>query len=365
MPKNHKQLNDCGIFVGFNGAGAAGIFAYTRVLKARGFKIDFFGINEIYFNQQVDILLKFPKNPWQSFKARWKLFFEFLPKYDIWHFNYSQTLFFYPLNILLLKLYGKKIVVTFRGSDVETNLDFTKTNPVIKAHKKDWPSYFKNFHHLTWSAKTAKKIRTCFLTFFSDAKIINGPGLASSVPGYDLIIPYARDLEKVKKFRTFRQSTLENRKLIVLHVPSEPKVKGTDYVKRAFENLGVKYPNIEFKISDFMPYNELLEEMSKADIIIDQLLVGWYGGQAVEAMTLNCAVMCFLEPSYLEKVPFSKTIPIANTNVFTFQEDLEKLINDSEKIADLKQRGPEFADTYHSAKHIADAYQKVYEEVLK
>ena len=78
-----------------------------------------------------------------------KLFFEFLPKYDIWHFNYSQTLFFYPLNILLLKLYGKKIVVTFRGSDVETNLDFTKTNPVIKAHKKDWPSYFKNFHHLT------------------------------------------------------------------------------------------------------------------------------------------------------------------------------------------------------------------------
>ena len=107
-----KELKDCGVFVGFNSAGAAGIYSYTRILRERGYKVDFYGIGEIYFKQPVDTLLQFPKSPWASLLARLKLFFKLLPQYDVWHFNYSQTLFFYPLNIFLLKLFCKKIVVT-------------------------------------------------------------------------------------------------------------------------------------------------------------------------------------------------------------------------------------------------------------
>ena len=356
---------DSGVFVGFNGAGAAGIYSFTRVLRDRGYKVDFYGIGEIYFKQQVDELLIFPKKPLESFMARWKLFFKLLPKYDVWHFNWSQTLFFYPLNILLLKLYGKKIVVTFRGSDVETELDFTKTNPVIVAHKSEWPSYFKNFHHLSWQAKLFKRIRTAFLTFFADKAVINGPYLATSAPGYDLLIPYARDLSKIEKFKKAGHRTTGNGKLTVIHVPSEPEVKGTHYVKEAFKNLGPKYPNVEFKILDFMPYDDLLEEMSKADIVIDQLLVGWYGGQAVEAMVLAKTVMCFLEPSYIDIVSFGKEIPIVNTTIFSFEKDLEDLINDPDRRQKLAAAGPDFVYTHHDAEKVADSYQKVYEEVLK
>ncbi|MEI6040052.1 MAG: glycosyltransferase [Candidatus Berkelbacteria bacterium] len=362
-PKNKKNLEEVGVFVGFNGAGAAGIYSYTRILKSRNIKLDFYGIGQTYFNQPVDILLKFPKNPVKSLWSRLKLFFELLPKYKIWHFNYSQTLFFYPLNLLLLKLFGKKIVVTFRGSDCETELDFTKTNPIILAHRDQWPSYFKNFHHLTWQAKIAKKIRTAFLSDWSDTAVINGPYLASSVPNYDLIIPYARDLGKINQFKI--QNKKINKKLVILHVPSDPEVKGTVYIEKAFKELADKYPDCEFKILDFMPYDQLLGEMAKADIVVDQLLVGWYGGQAVEAMALGSAVISFVEPSYLENIPFGKTLPIANTNVFTFKEDLEVLINSPEKIQKLMNEGPAFAAKYHDSTRIADAYQKVYEEVLK
>jgi glycosyltransferase involved in cell wall biosynthesis len=210
-----------------------------------------------------------------------------------------------------------------------------------------------------------KKVRTAFLTRFADAAVINGPYLISSVPNYDLIIPYARDLEKITKFKKVRQRITENRKLIVLHVPSDPEVKGTSYVKEAFKNLAPKYPNVEFKILDFMPYDELLQEMAKADIVIDQLLVGWYGGQSVEAMALGSAVMCFIEPTYLENVPFAKTLPIANTTIFSLEKDLEDLINDPERQRELAEAGPDFANKYHASERVADAYQKVYEEVLK
>ena len=360
--KNNKPLKERGIFVGFNSAGAAGIYAFTRILKKEGYKIDFYGIGETYFKQPVDTLLVFPKNPFTSFVARWRYFFKILPEYDVWHFNFSQTFFFYPLNLLILKLCGKKIVATFRGADCETDLDFAKFNPIILAHpKEEWPSFFRNFHHLSWQGRLVKRVRTRIISWLADWPVVNAPYLASSVPGYKQIIPYARDLEKIEKFKTNQH----NPKLTILHIPSQPEVKGTVYIKKAFDNLAPKYPNCDFKILDFMPYDQALQEMAQADIIIEQLIIGWYSGQSVEAMALGRAAMCFLEPTYMDLVPFGHDVPIANTNVFTFEEDLEKLINDPVRCQKLAAAGPAYVHAHHAAEKIAESYKKVYEEVWK
>src|SRR3989337_1849196 len=102
-------LKDKRIFVGFNSAGAAGIWSFTRILKRRGYQIDFYGLGNIRFNMPVDFLLKFSRNRVISFFERLIFFLKILPKYDLWHLNYMEVFFFYPLNLFLLKLFGKKI----------------------------------------------------------------------------------------------------------------------------------------------------------------------------------------------------------------------------------------------------------------
>src|SRR3972149_10629763 len=101
-PLKHKR-----IFVGFNSAGAAGIYAFTRVLKRRGYQIDFYGMEKIRYDMPVDILLKFSQNRFLSFWQRFFYFWKILPRYKIWHFNYMEVFFFYPLNLLILKILGK------------------------------------------------------------------------------------------------------------------------------------------------------------------------------------------------------------------------------------------------------------------
>jgi hypothetical protein len=346
--------NNPRIFVGFNGAGTVGIYNYVHVLKNRGYKIDFYGFEKGRLNKPVDVLLKFSHNPVKSFFERVSYFFKILPEYDVWHFNFAETLFFYPLCLLILKIYGKKIVVTFHGSDVETDLDFLKTHPLIKNKKPVWPSYYKNFYQRSWWGKFLRRIRMKIMVKMADSVAISGPYLAHSVTHFDKIIGNAQNIDHISSFEAKKDG-----KITVLHAPSDPKIKGTSYIKSAFNNLSEIYPNVDFKVLEVLDRDQLLQEMANADIIVDQLLVGWYGVQALDGLTLGKTVMCFINPPYANLMNFDQEIPIINTNVFSFEQDLKDLI-DSKDINRFQTAGPTFIKKYFDQEIIADEYEAIY-----
>ncbi len=55
-----------------------------------------------------------------------------------------------------------------------------------------------------------------------------------------------------------------------------------------------KYKNIRFEIIENKPNKEAIEIYKKADIVIDQVLVGWYGAFAVEVMKMGKPVAVFI-----------------------------------------------------------------------
>ncbi len=343
------------IFIGFNSAGTAGIYAFTRILRKRGLRIDFYGMNQIRYDMPVDFLLKFSSNWFFSFWQRVFYFVKILSRYDIWHFNFLEGFFFYPLNLLIIKMLGKKIVLTCRGADVRDGLDFLPTNLLSRSKFLNWPSYYQNqFRRKSWWQRFNQKLRIKIFNFFADQVVLTGPFLVSAVPRYDQIISYARPIR-----RSFKQKS--SKKITILHIPSEPVVKGTEIIEKNFKNLQKKYKNINFKILRPMSHEKLLEEIAQADIVIDQLMVGWYGGQAVEAMARGKIVVAFLNPPYLQFVPYGQDIPIWNTNPWTFGQDLENLIRLFPQIkAEWAEKSFKFAKKYHSAEKIADQYLAVY-----
>lgn len=344
------------IFVGFNSAGAAGIYAYTRLLKRRGYTIDFYGIGKTHFEMPVDFLLEFSKSPFVSFCQRVIYFCKILPRYDLWHLNFAEAFFFYPLNLFILKLLGKKIVVTFRGIDIQTDLEFLPKSIYAKIPSDRWPEYYRLQLTKKFSERFLKKIRRSIFVYFADKVVLTGPFLAGQVGRYDKIIPYAREINRLKP------GLHSNRGLKILHIPSDPVVKGTAEITRVFKKLSQKFPAHSFRVLPPMPREKLLDEVAKADIIVDQIIIGWYGGQAVEAMAQGKIVMAFLNPVYLQLVSFGQEIPIWNTNVWTFEQDLEILIKIFPEIKkEWREKSYQFAKKYHDAKKIANQYLEIYQ----
>ncbi|MBM2820454.1 MAG: hypothetical protein HW405_214 [Candidatus Berkelbacteria bacterium] len=348
------------IFVGFNHAGAAGIWQFTRILRKRGYQIDFYGLDEERLGMSVDFLLKFSNNRIIALYQKIIYFFKILPRYDIWHLNFMEGFFFYPLNLLILKIFDKKIVLTFRGAEVRTNIDFMPETISGKIPQRDLPEYYRNIYENkdVWK-NFLKKLRMRIFIKFADKVVLTGPFLASQVTRFDKIIPYARDIGELKKY-----SHNQHKKITILHVPTEPIVKGTPEIRKIFQKLQKKYKNINFKILERMPRDKLLLELSKADIVIDQIIVGWYGGQAVEALAMGKIVLAYLHPPYFALVSYGKEIPIINSSFWTLENDLESTIINFEHIKEqYRHQGIKFAKKYHDNHLIAREYLNVYKSV--
>lgn len=342
------------IFIGFNDAGAPGIYSFTRVLRRQGYKIDFYGYVPKWIDASYDVEVARPRSIKLQRIQGIFLLVKALFKYDIFHFNFGRTFFSYKYDHLILKFFRKKIINTFRGSDV---FDVEKS---IKKYGKESP-YYKDYQ-LKGSEHYEKiAARKNFITGHSDKVVLIGPWVAESVGKYDRIIPYARDIEKI---RTYKIATKQNKSFTILHAPTDREKKGTKYVEQAVRSLKDRGIRVDLILVDKESSRELYERMSTADLVIDQLLIGWYGGFSVEAMALEKPVVCYLKDEYKKLVPFGKEIPIISASKKNLGEVLEKLINDRGKPPALGKKGYLFVKKVHGSEVIAKQYKKVYESLL-
>ena len=90
--------------------------------------------------------------------------------------------------------------------------------------------------------------------------------------------------------------------ITILHAPTDPAKKGTRFVVDAVARLQRDYP-IRFVQVSNLPHAEALKLYPQADLVIDQLLAGWYGGFAVELMAMGKPVACYIRDEDLPAVP--------------------------------------------------------------
>ena len=87
----------------------------------------------------------------------------------------------------------------------------------------------------------------------------------------------------------------------MLHAPSNEDYKGSKYIYTAIESLKKKY-KFEFIKLQNLSKDELIEEILKCDLVIDQMLVGFYGILTVEAMLLQKPVVCYIRDDIWNKI---------------------------------------------------------------
>lgn len=138
--------------------------------------------------------------------------------------------------------------------------------------------------------------------------------------------------------------------LRIVHAPSDRSVKGTDHVIRAVRELRRDGYDVELILVENLPFEEAARRYRQADVVVDQLLVGWYGNVSVEAMSLGKPVCVYIRKDLLPHLP---DLPLVNVTASTLKQELERLAEDIDLRRSLGSRGRAFVEATHDSDKIA------------
>jgi glycosyltransferase involved in cell wall biosynthesis len=243
-----------------------------------------------------------------------------LRRYDVFHFNFGLTLLTVRQlglvvdELALVRRLGKTILFTYQGSDVR---------PGPAANR-----------YLQPAANRAVR--------FADRVFYLNPDLCHWLPGARFL-PYANVDPRV----LLPTALPEWDELVVAHAPTNREVKGTEHVIRAVEQLRSEGVAIRLDLVEGTTREEVFERIRKADVVVDQLLIGWYGGLAVESMALGRPVLAYIEEAEPGDNPFGQELPIVRVTPQTLADELRALAHDPERRAQLAKASRAFVERHH------------------
>ena len=269
----------------------------------------------------------------RSIKEKVSLFLKSIHAYDIFHFYFGKSFLPFNLDLPILKIFNKKIIMHYLGSDIRINS--------LQARNNAYYSYSlipKNLSQIDF----LKKARMYWQQLWFDYCIV----------GKDLLI-HARQVIKEEKIIHniwVGRSVVPSQKLSkksheginIVHAPTNRGLKGTKYIEEAVEKLKIKGISVNLHLLENLPHKELMRFIGEeADIVIDQLLNGAFGVISIESLSLGVPVICFLSDDILKEFP---EIPIVNANIDNLPQVLEELIENQDFRSALSEKGISFVD---------------------
>jgi glycosyltransferase involved in cell wall biosynthesis len=289
------------------------------------------------FEYQADVIRDLSGRPLPVHAAvRGSFLLRAIARYDVFHFNFGQALL--PLRargrvfteLGLLKRLGKVVLVTFQGCDVRPKIECA-CNLAGCARGDSWRA-----------PNAAAMLRHADRAFFLN------PDLRRHLPGARFL-PYANiDVHRIEPV-----PAPDRDEVVVAHLPTDRDVKGTAFVVTAVEELRRDGLPVRLDLVERVPHAEALARMAAADVVVDQLVLGWYGGVSVEAMALGRPVVSRIEEGEPADNPFGDRLPVVRADAATVRERLRELVADGERRARLGASGRAFALAEHDPRRIA------------
>ncbi len=279
-----------------------------------------------------------------------------LGRYDVYHFNTGQT--FFPLRVPvrldlpLLKALGKKVFVTFQGCDARQR-SFCRRAFALSCASGPRPSC-----PCLESLDGPKARRIRYLKRWADGVFCLNPDLLRVVAGAELV-PYAS--VDAKRLEPSYPDSSASGPLRILHAPTDRAKKGTEAVLEARDRLRGEL-DLEWQLVEGLCHSEAMAWYRSADLVIDQLRIGWYGGLAVEAMALGKPVIAYLRESDLELVPagLAADLPVVSARPDNLVSVIRTLASDRERLQRLGAAGREFVLRWHDPDRIAARFAALY-----
>ena len=130
------------------------------------------------------------------------------------------------------------------------------------------------------------------------------------------------------------------------------------------EQLRASGLDIELVLLERVSNDEVRTRMEDADVVVDQLIIGWYAMFAVEGMAMGKPVMCYLRDDLKElyvTAGFVKPdeIPIVECRPDTVKAVLKRLYRNRTEVHDLGLRSRMFVERHHSLGAVGAVFDRI------
>ena len=316
-----------------NVAGGPG--AISAGLRELGVESILLVFNERPFQRGFDVNLELrdtsrlssvPFNlPKQLRALRWAV-----RNFDVFHFHAGLTLAPQRITLPLLKRKRKGIVFQSWGSD-------------LRRRNASEVSYLRSAGAVIVGSYLTRRLAP------------RGPW-----PEYD-VVPPAIVLDDWQPSPTEPGEVLR-----VAHAPSKRAVKGTQAVLDAVESLRKRGAPIELDLIEGVPNNEARKRYAAADVVVDQLRIGWYGMFAIESMALAKPVVVHLDEQGAAETEeaFGLELPLVRADEQSVEDVLAGLVEIRPELPELGRRSRDYVERIHAHTAVARRVLEIYERVM-
>lgn len=152
--------------------------------------------------------------------------------------------------------------------------------------------------------------------------------------------------------------SVDNKKPVIVHSPSARIAKGSDYILKTLNELKKDYDFEYIELHD-KPHEEVLKAIEKADIFIDQVILGSYAMAAIEAMSFGKPVFAYIMPRVFEQ-GLPADCPVVNANPDTLKEKLIPYLSDPVLRHETGVKSRAYVVRVHDADKIARQFYEIY-----
>ncbi|MGG2196788.1 hypothetical protein [Paenibacillus validus] len=265
---------------------------------------------------------------------------EALRHFDIFHYHHLLTAMTDYRDLEMVAAAGKHAIMHHWGSDVRT-AKAQLLNPYLSVG-------------FVPEQETHEKLMT--VSKYISTAIVQDYEVLPFVSDYYRQVHILPVAINTSKFIPVFPNPLQSNPLVI-HAPSNPKVKGTDVIERTIEMLQREIP-FRYQRVDKTSHEQAKQLYRQADIIVDQIITGSYGLLCVESMAFGKPVIAYVRDDLMSRYPTQP--PICNASPDTFYDVLKSLLLSPETRFQKGVESRKFTEDYHDSMKVGGRLLEIY-----
>ncbi len=345
----------------------------SRAERRAGHQSDFIAFEQTFGKLPADrILFDAADGVLVQEYKRWALFLSSVFRYDVFHFHFGQKFFvLFPrafktgdspaqrlmrlaywtyalivgrLDVFVLRLLRKKIFMTYHGDDIRQG------DRSLQLYQFSIAQEVGSDYYESYTDERKRRMGRYYGQVCKQTYVVS-PDLLSMAPEGAKLVHYTGVHPNEWPVITTRP---QNR-LVIAHAPTHRLAKGTRFIEAAVTSLKSRGFEFDFITIEKMANDEARKIYETADVVIDQLLAGWYGVFAVELMAMGKPVIVYARDEELAREPieFQKEFPLIRASPATIEAVLEDVIRNPARLREIGQRSRAFVERWYQPDEIA------------
>jgi hypothetical protein len=305
---------------------------------------------------------------------RWRFLLRAARKFDVIHFNAGATIMpqyverastaarnklydryaraFELRDVAWLRRLGKAVFVTFLGGEA-------RLHSYAKQHFE-----ISYMHDVGESLDARKKQHVAQFDRWVNGIYSVHPDLMWTLPARTKFLPHPSvDPREWQPIDAGRSGTP-----LIVHAPSDRRIKGTGHVEAAVQRLQAEGIPFEFELVEGLPRAEARKIYERADLLVEQLLLGWYSNLAIELMALGKPVISYIRDGDLHFIPaeMRDELPVISATPDSLYSVLRTWLTERrDQLPAVGKASRRYVERWHDPLKIAARTKADYERVLK